>query len=100
MPALEPPRLAKPPPNDPPNELPPNELPPKAGLFEAVKAEKPPPVEVDGAVLPAKEESLAPLAVPKGELEPDLGLASPLNGEAVELAKPPNADDLNLSSDV
>ena len=94
-PDLDPAKLANPPPKDPPKELPPN-----ADLVEVAKVENALPVDVGRAALPAKEGSLLPLAAPKGELEPDLGPESPLNGDTTELAKPPNPDDLNLSLDV
>jgi hypothetical protein len=92
-------------PANPPLNPPPNELwdgpPPKVNLFELPRAPNPPKLapDVAEAALEAKEDSLLPPAAPKGEVDAG-GLASPPKGEAAELAKLPNPDALNLSSDV
>jgi len=69
---LAPPKPPKPPPSDPPKELPPN-----PDVPELPSAPKPPLDGVEEAALPAKEDSLAALAPPKGELELGLEPARP-----------------------
>jgi hypothetical protein len=89
---LEPLMAPNPPPSDEPNVLPPNE-----DLLAPPRAPKPLAGAAGAAVLPANDPSLFPDATPKGELDP--GLASPPNGDA-DLARLPNPDALNLSSEV
>jgi len=88
---------ANPPLKPPPNELS-DGLPPMADWFELPRAPNPPKLVAEAA-LAAKEDSFLPPAAPKGEVDAR-GLASPPKGEAAELAKLPNPDALNLSSDV
>jgi hypothetical protein len=69
-------------------------------VLELPSAPKPLGAGAEESLLPAKDDSLLPLAVPKGEAVLALGLARPPKGDAVELAKLPNPDALNLSSEV
>ena len=46
----------------------------------------------------AKEDNLGPLAAPKDK--PPAGFARPPNGDVVDLAKLPNPETLNFSSEV
>jgi hypothetical protein len=89
---LEPLMAPKPPPNEEPNVLP-----PKEDLVAPPRAPKPLAGAAGAAVLPANDPSLLLDAAPNGELDP--GLASPPNGDA-DLARLPNPDALNLSSEV
>ena len=100
-PLFAPPRPANPPAPKPlPNpEVWPNvELPPPNAEVPELppRAPKPPVVVVEVAVLEAKLVSFVPAAAPNGDLalEP---LTLP-NGEAVDEAKPPKPEALNLSS--